>query len=146
MIKTALTHPDHSILGTFVRSRLLARSYYCASDTFGRGLLLVSIRDYAERVHVGSFDLNANYEPVRPMSPAGTAHLAAVIVNHLRMELPLAQRCATHGCHLEAEERLSLGIYAGRYCDFHYETAFPLRKEGKAGYDFLDAGEAYDED
>jgi hypothetical protein len=45
----------------------------------------------------------------------------------------------------ESETRLSLGIYAGRYCDECW-AASGYRKEGAEGYDYLDAGEYYDDD
>lgn len=43
------------------------------------------------------------------------------------------------------EIRYSLGIYAGRYCDSCWDAS-GYRKEGKEGYDFLDAGEYYEAD
>jgi hypothetical protein len=54
--------------------------------------------------------------------------------------------CCVGDCTGDGIERTSLGIYAGRYCDAHYATAFPLRKDGPEGYDYRDAGEHYDED
>lgn len=54
--------------------------------------------------------------------------------------------CCVGDCTGDGIERTSLGIYAGRYCDAHYATAFPFRKDGPEGYDYGDAGEHYDED
>jgi hypothetical protein len=45
----------------------------------------------------------------------------------------------------EAFERFSLGIYAGVWCDQCWEES-GYRKEGREGFDPLDAGEAYDEE
>jgi len=44
-----------------------------------------------------------------------------------------------------AEERFSLGIYAGRMCDTCWENS-GYRKEGPSGFDPLDAGERYEDD
>jgi hypothetical protein len=52
--------------------------------------------------------------------------------------------CRTPGCVEEGEERYSIGLPAGWYCDHHYETAFPYKKD--AVYAYLDAGEYYDDD
>lgn len=50
-------------------------------------------------------------------------------------------RCSAKG----AEERYSLGIYAGRYCAACWlESGY--RQEGPQGFDPLDAGEHYGED
>lgn len=43
-----------------------------------------------------------------------------------------------------AEERYSLGIYAGRYCNKHWAES-GYRKEGREGFSPLDAGESYEE-
>ena len=51
--------------------------------------------------------------------------------------------CCADDCNEPGEVRTSLGIYAGRYCDAHWETS-GYRKEGREGYDYLDAGEYYD--
>lgn len=57
-------------------------------------------------------------------------------------------RCVDSGVP-EAESvghaRYSLGIYAGRYCDPCWEES-GYRKEGREGFDPLDAGERYEED
>jgi len=45
----------------------------------------------------------------------------------------------------EVYERASLGIFAGYWCDKHWETA-PYRKEGAEGFDAADWGEHYDDD
>ena len=44
-----------------------------------------------------------------------------------------------------ADERYSLGIYAGKYCDRHWETS-GYRKDGPEGFDPAYAGESYYED
>lgn len=52
------------------------------------------------------------------------------------------------GCRLDkddVQERFSLGIYAGTYCDKCWDES-GYRKEGREGYDFLDAGEYYEEE
>lgn len=54
--------------------------------------------------------------------------------------------CCITGCNEDGVARTSLGIYAGHYCDHHYNTSFPLRKDGPEGYDYLDAGEHYADD
>ncbi len=46
---------------------------------------------------------------------------------------------------LEVEERFSLGIYAGYYCDKCWKNS-SYRDEGPEGFDPLDAGERYDDD
>ena len=43
------------------------------------------------------------------------------------------------------EERYSLGIYAGRWCDCCWEKS-GYRQEGPAGFDPADAGESYEPD
>ena len=43
------------------------------------------------------------------------------------------------------EERYSLGIYAGTYCDPHW-SASGYRKEDASGFDPLDAGETYEQE
>jgi hypothetical protein len=45
----------------------------------------------------------------------------------------------------DAEERYSLGIYAGKYCDGCWDKA-GYRKEGAGAFDPLDAGERYEDD
>lgn len=49
------------------------------------------------------------------------------------------------GCGDEdtSEERYSLGIYAGIYCDECWDKS-GYRKEGREGFNPLDAGEAYE--
>jgi len=56
----------------------------------------------------------------------------------------LEQRLYENKPPKEAEERYSLGIYAGRYCDPCWDKS-GYRKEGPEGYDYLDAGEYYDD-
>jgi hypothetical protein len=46
-------------------------------------------------------------------------------------------------CGADAEERYSLGIYAGRYCDACWRKS-GYRTEGPEGFDPLDAGESYE--
>ena len=53
--------------------------------------------------------------------------------------------CSRDGCGKDGEERYSLGIYAGRYCDEHWKTS-GYRKEGRSGFDQADAGEQYEAD
>lgn len=48
-------------------------------------------------------------------------------------------------CKGEAYEQYSLGIYAGRWCDKHWETS-GYRKEGASGFDPADCGETYEPD
>jgi len=49
-------------------------------------------------------------------------------------------------CTGEPEERFSLGIYAGRYCNGHWKTS-GYRDEPAGAFDPADAGETYgDED
>jgi hypothetical protein len=43
------------------------------------------------------------------------------------------------------EERYSLGIYAGKYCDFHWLRS-GYRDEGSSGFDPVDCGERYEDD
>jgi hypothetical protein len=55
------------------------------------------------------------------------------------------EECSNHPRGpLFAEDRYSLGIYAGRMCDAAWEQS-GYRKEGAEGYDYLDAGEYYGE-
>jgi hypothetical protein len=55
-------------------------------------------------------------------------------------------QCANHECKSEdVYERYSLGIYAGRYCDPHWDAS-GYRKEGREGFDPADAGECYEAD
>ena len=44
-----------------------------------------------------------------------------------------------------AEERYSLGIYAGRYCDSCWRSS-GYRDEPASAFDVDDAGESYDEE
>lgn len=46
-------------------------------------------------------------------------------------------------CRQEGDERYSLGIFAGYYCDKCWDES-GIRKEGPEGFDPLDAGESYD--
>lgn len=46
-------------------------------------------------------------------------------------------------CRAEGDERYSLGIFAGYYCNKCWEES-GYRKEGRDGFDPLDAGEAYE--
>ena len=48
-------------------------------------------------------------------------------------------------CKGDAEERYSLGIYAGIWCDEHWDCS-GYRKEGRSGFDPADAGESYEPD
>ena len=43
------------------------------------------------------------------------------------------------------EPRYSLGIFAGYWCDACWKDA-PYRKEGREGFDPIDAGEQYEEE
>ena len=54
------------------------------------------------------------------------------------------RRCADRRIARGAEERFSLGVYAGMYCEACWDKS-GYRQEGKEGYDYLDAGEYYDE-
>lgn len=53
--------------------------------------------------------------------------------------------CTKSDCPKPGYDRYSLGIYAGRMCDGHWDTS-GYRKEGREGFDPADAGEAYDEE
>jgi len=48
-------------------------------------------------------------------------------------------------CSGETYARYSLGIYAGRWCEKHWEAS-GYRKEGQEGFDAADAGESYEPD
>lgn len=48
-------------------------------------------------------------------------------------------------CNGDPEERYSLGIYAGRWCNRHWKTS-GYRDEPASAFDPLDAGERYDDD
>ena len=65
------------------------------------------------------------------------------------MTLPYADwhcsRCGASTAQRIVEAYYSLGIYAGRYCAPCWQHA-GYRQEGRAGYDYLDAGEAYEEE
>jgi len=55
-------------------------------------------------------------------------------------------QCGNHECTSdEVYERYSLGIYAGKWCEPHWDTS-GYRKEGREGFDPADAGESYEED
>lgn len=43
----------------------------------------------------------------------------------------------------QGEERFSLGLYAGIYCDECWDKS-GFREEGREGFDPMDAGEQYD--
>lgn len=58
-----------------------------------------------------------------------------------KAKIPICSSCHTEDC----ETRYSLGIYAGTYCDSCWDKS-GYRKEDKEGYDYLDAGEAYEAD
>lgn len=55
-------------------------------------------------------------------------------------------RCGCGATDLQGEvrERFSLGITAGYWCDKGWKSS-GYRKEGPEGFDYLDAGEYYDE-
>jgi len=48
-------------------------------------------------------------------------------------------------CSGDAYAQYSLGIYAGSWCDGHWETS-GYRKEGRSGFSPDDAGETYEPD
>lgn len=48
-------------------------------------------------------------------------------------------------CPRDAEERFSLGIYAGKYCDKCWKQS-GYRDEPASGFDPMDAGEVYEPD
>lgn len=54
-------------------------------------------------------------------------------------------RCKDSGKDVDGEARYSLGIYAGRYCDKCWDES-GYRKEGREGFDPMDAGESYEAD
>ena len=61
--------------------------------------------------------------------------------------VPLEPRCAGE-CGKkgwDVNEQYSLGIYAGRWCEACWKTS-GYRKEGREGFDPMDAGEAYEEE
>jgi hypothetical protein len=51
----------------------------------------------------------------------------------------LCSKCGS----VEAEQRYSLGLYAGKYCEPCWDKS-GYRKEGKEGFDPMDAGESYE--
>ena len=53
--------------------------------------------------------------------------------------------CYGHCGEEEAEQRYSLGIYAGKWCNACWGTA-PYHKEGPEGFSPDDAGESYEEE
>lgn len=58
----------------------------------------------------------------------------------------MKRQCAKPDCKSRhVEPRYSLGIYAGTWCDKHWAES-GYRKEGREGYDYLDAGEHYEPD
>lgn len=54
-------------------------------------------------------------------------------------------RCSDKDIEVSGFDRYSLGIYAGRYCDSCWKDS-GFRKEGREGFDPLDAGESYEEE
>lgn len=68
------------------------------------------------------------YESVR--NPDGTAW---------EQKIPICSTCGSEDC----ETRYSLGIYAGICCDGCWDRS-GYRKEGREGFDPMDAGEAYE--
>lgn len=58
---------------------------------------------------------------------------------------PICNKQDEGPCKGDVDTRYSLGIYAGKYCDGHWETS-GYRKEGREGFDPMDAGECYEED
>ena len=55
-------------------------------------------------------------------------------------------KCSKDNCDSDdAIEQYSLGIYAGRYCEKCWEIS-GYRKEGREGFDPMDAGEHYEPD
>jgi hypothetical protein len=69
----------------------------------------------------------------------------AIINNHLVATRGLVIICDADGCRQEGEERLSLGLFAGYYCDPCWEKS-GYRQEGREGFSELDAGETYEEE
>jgi hypothetical protein len=55
----------------------------------------------------------------------------------------IPNRTCRCGCGQDGEERFSIGITAGYWCDEGWDKS-GYRKEGREGYDYLDAGEHYD--
>jgi len=53
--------------------------------------------------------------------------------------------CGRDTAEVEIEERFSLGIYAGKWCDPCWKES-GYRDEDASGFDPLDAGESYEED
>lgn len=66
------------------------------------------------------------------------------IGDHYMSERDICQRCIDVELR-PAEERYSLGIYAGRHCDACWDAS-GYRKEGSEGFDRADAGESYYEE
>lgn len=62
-----------------------------------------------------------------------------------RTQVILCGPCLDEGREVECEERLSLGLFAGYYCDECWRKS-GYRTEGRAGFDPGDAGETYDAD
>ena len=55
------------------------------------------------------------------------------------------KECGKYGCTKPGQDRLSLGLPAGRYCDEHWASS-GYRTEGREGFDPTYAGERYDDD
>ena len=53
--------------------------------------------------------------------------------------------CGKNDEEHDVMERYSLGIYAGRWCGKCWEDS-GYRKEGRSGFDPMDAGERYEPD
>jgi len=54
-------------------------------------------------------------------------------------------KCCKPDCPKPAQDRYSLGLPAGRYCDGHWATS-GYRTEGREGFDPTYAGERYEDD
>ncbi len=96
----------------------------------------------------------SDYENVLATNPAAKASHDAILADpcacggrmvvraythRFKERLRLCARCES----TDVQERFSMGITAGHWCEEHWATA-PYRKD--AQYDYLDAGEYYGED
>ncbi len=69
----------------------------------------------------------------------------AIIDGELRQLKGQIITCDADDCGQDGEERESLGIFAGYYCDPCWEKS-GYRQEGREWFSELDAGEAYEEE
>lgn len=151
-LRQAYWDVDRALNHLIDQERYLAYGAYCEIETYLRGkqIDIIGQCQQVTCIHCGSGYLVGIYET---MPEAAAVLLRA---NKCRgcgdeieertntIGLGCIRLCSIHDCYEPAQARTSLDLYAGYYCDKHYETAFPFRKEGKEGYSWFDAGEAYE--